>query len=167
MEVETGNSISTFFDLLLSQPQPLLSLSLSLSKTNTQNRKAPVAAGPSRGAAAAKAAVVSLSQAPPASPLAPSAAGNNSPAPSSHARPQSAGPENAADASNAEAGSKAPPKKKKAIEDIYKKKTQLEHILLRPDTYVGSTERQQVRREGEKGFSFLSFFPLSFFSFFF
>jgi DNA topoisomerase-2 len=25
----------------------------------------------------------------------------------------------------------------KAIEDIYQKKTQLEHILLRPDTYVG------------------------------
>jgi len=24
------------------------------------------------------------------------------------------------------------------IEDIYQKKTQLEHILLRPDTYVGS-----------------------------
>ena len=26
---------------------------------------------------------------------------------------------------------------KKAIEDIYQKKTQLEHILLRPDTYIG------------------------------
>ena len=31
----------------------------------------------------------------------------------------------------------------KAIEDIYQKKTQLEHILLRPDTYIGSTEKQQ------------------------
>jgi len=31
----------------------------------------------------------------------------------------------------------------KAIEDIYQKKTQLEHILLRPDTYVGSVEAQQ------------------------
>lgn len=30
----------------------------------------------------------------------------------------------------------------KAIEDIYQKKTQLEHILLRPDTYIGSTEKQ-------------------------
>ena len=65
-------------------------------------------------------------------------------------RPPSAsagGPENSeADAGTAEAASSkpAPPKKKKAIEDIYKKKTQLEHILLRPDTYVGSTERQQV-----------------------
>ena len=28
-------------------------------------------------------------------------------------------------------------KKGKALEDIYKKKTQLEHILLRPDTYIG------------------------------
>ncbi|KAB7496958.1 DNA topoisomerase 2 [Armadillidium nasatum] len=27
--------------------------------------------------------------------------------------------------------------KKKALEDIYQKKTQLEHILLRPDTYIG------------------------------
>lgn len=34
----------------------------------------------------------------------------------------------------------------KSIEDIYQKKTQLEHILLRPDTYIGSTEKldQQV-----------------------
>ena len=31
-------------------------------------------------------------------------------------------------------------KKKMAIEDIYQKKTQLEHILLRPDTYIGSVE---------------------------
>jgi DNA topoisomerase-2 len=28
----------------------------------------------------------------------------------------------------------------KTIEEIYQKKTQLEHILLRPDTYIGSTE---------------------------
>jgi DNA topoisomerase-2 len=27
----------------------------------------------------------------------------------------------------------------KAIEEIYQKKSQLEHILLRPDTYIGST----------------------------
>eukprot|EP00927_Polykrikos_kofoidii_P014494 TRINITY_DN16362_c0_g1_i1.p1 TRINITY_DN16362_c0_g1~~TRINITY_DN16362_c0_g1_i1.p1 ORF type:complete len:1658 (-),score=351.35 TRINITY_DN16362_c0_g1_i1:129-5102(-) len=31
----------------------------------------------------------------------------------------------------------------KTIEQIYQKKTQLEHILLRPDSYVGSTELQQ------------------------
>jgi hypothetical protein len=31
--------------------------------------------------------------------------------------------------------------KKLAVEKIYQKKTQLEHILLRPDTYVGSMER--------------------------
>ena len=29
---------------------------------------------------------------------------------------------------------------KKTIEETYQKKTQLEHILLRPDTYIGSTE---------------------------
>jgi len=28
----------------------------------------------------------------------------------------------------------------KSIEEIYQKKTQLEHILLRPDTYIGSVE---------------------------
>lgn len=31
----------------------------------------------------------------------------------------------------------------KTIEEVYQKKTQLEHILLRPDTYIGSTEKQQ------------------------
>lgn len=29
---------------------------------------------------------------------------------------------------------------KKSVESIYQRKTQLEHILLRPDTYVGSVE---------------------------
>eukprot|EP00592_Proboscia_alata_P019197 CAMPEP_0194418490 /NCGR_PEP_ID=MMETSP0176-20130528/17623_1 /TAXON_ID=216777 /ORGANISM="Proboscia alata, Strain PI-D3" /LENGTH=1564 /DNA_ID=CAMNT_0039224989 /DNA_START=235 /DNA_END=4929 /DNA_ORIENTATION=- len=32
-------------------------------------------------------------------------------------------------------------KPKKTIEQVYQKKTQLEHILLRPDTYIGSVER--------------------------
>jgi DNA topoisomerase-2 len=44
-----------------------------------------------------------------------------------------------------------PPKKagkaakggKKTIEEMYQKKTQLEHILLRPDTYIGSIEKVQ------------------------
>lgn len=31
---------------------------------------------------------------------------------------------------------------KPAIEKIYQKKTQLEHILLRPDTYIGSVETE-------------------------
>lgn len=32
----------------------------------------------------------------------------------------------------------APPRvKKTAVEEIYQKKSQLEHILLRPDTYIG------------------------------
>ena len=29
----------------------------------------------------------------------------------------------------------------KTIEEMYQKKTQLEHILLRPDTYVGSVQK--------------------------
>eukprot|EP00418_Pyrodinium_bahamense_P093889 CAMPEP_0179046870 /NCGR_PEP_ID=MMETSP0796-20121207/18908_1 /TAXON_ID=73915 /ORGANISM="Pyrodinium bahamense, Strain pbaha01" /LENGTH=1296 /DNA_ID=CAMNT_0020743305 /DNA_START=92 /DNA_END=3983 /DNA_ORIENTATION=+ len=33
-------------------------------------------------------------------------------------------------------------KRGKTIEQIYQKKTQVEHILLRPDTYVGSVEKQ-------------------------
>lgn len=32
---------------------------------------------------------------------------------------------------------------KKTIEEIYQKKTQLEHILLRPDTYIGSIEAEE------------------------
>ncbi|KAI8071645.1 DNA topoisomerase [Gongronella butleri] len=41
------------------------------------------------------------------------------------------------------AASSPKPKKEKTIEDIYQKKTQLEHILLRPDTYIGSTEAEE------------------------
>lgn len=35
-------------------------------------------------------------------------------------------------------------KKVKTIEERYQKKTQLEHILLRPDTYVGSLDSETV-----------------------
>ncbi|KAJ3160651.1 DNA topoisomerase 2 [Geranomyces michiganensis] len=42
-------------------------------------------------------------------------------------------------ASKAKAIVKAEPK---SIEEIYQKKTQLEHILIRPDTYIGSIESQ-------------------------
>lgn len=38
------------------------------------------------------------------------------------------------------AGDNNKSKKKQAIEDIYQKKSQLEHILLRPDSYIGSVE---------------------------
>jgi DNA topoisomerase-2 len=31
----------------------------------------------------------------------------------------------------------------KTIEEIYQKKTQLEHILLRPDSYIGSIEAEE------------------------
>ena len=31
----------------------------------------------------------------------------------------------------------------KSIEETYQKLSQLDHILLRPDTYIGSTEKQQ------------------------
>ncbi|KAK1173443.1 DNA topoisomerase 2-beta-like isoform X2 [Acipenser oxyrinchus oxyrinchus] len=37
-------------------------------------------------------------------------------------------------------GSKKEGSKKMSVERVYQKKTQLEHILLRPDTYVGSVE---------------------------
>ena len=33
--------------------------------------------------------------------------------------------------------------KKRTVEEIYQKKTPLEHILLRPDTYIGSVEMQK------------------------
>lgn len=38
-------------------------------------------------------------------------------------------------------GTAAPKGQKGSIEKIYQKKSQLEHILLRPDTYIGSVER--------------------------
>jgi len=40
-------------------------------------------------------------------------------------------------------GKKSGSGNKKTVEQIYQKKTQLEHILLRPDTYVGSVEQQK------------------------
>jgi len=44
---------------------------------------------------------------------------------------------------NGEAAPPPKPKSKKAttIEQTYQKKSQLEHILLRPDTYIGSVEK--------------------------
>uniref|UniRef100_A0A5K3ERP5 DNA topoisomerase (ATP-hydrolyzing) n=1 Tax=Mesocestoides corti TaxID=53468 RepID=A0A5K3ERP5_MESCO len=33
------------------------------------------------------------------------------------------------------------PRKRLSVERIYQKKTQLEHILIRPDTYIGSVSR--------------------------
>jgi DNA topoisomerase-2 len=44
---------------------------------------------------------------------------------------------------NGGANGAAPAKASKqgAIEKMYQKKSQLEHILLRPDTYIGSVER--------------------------
>ncbi|VDM34669.1 unnamed protein product [Hydatigera taeniaeformis] len=39
------------------------------------------------------------------------------------------------------AASAAPAKKRLSVERIYQKKTQLEHILIRPDTYIGSVSR--------------------------
>lgn len=44
---------------------------------------------------------------------------------------------------NGEAAPAPKPKSTKAttIEETYQKKSQLEHILLRPDTYIGSVEK--------------------------
>ena len=36
---------------------------------------------------------------------------------------------------------KSPKKARESIERVYQKKTQKEHILLRPDTYIGSVEK--------------------------
>ena len=35
--------------------------------------------------------------------------------------------------------------KKKTVEETYQKLTQLEHVLLRPDTYIGSTEMNRTK----------------------
>lgn len=44
-------------------------------------------------------------------------------------------------ANTAAAAAAAPAPTKKTIEEMYQKKSQLEHILLRPDTYIGSIEK--------------------------
>ncbi|KCZ73796.1 hypothetical protein H311_05244, partial [Anncaliia algerae PRA109] len=33
--------------------------------------------------------------------------------------------------------------KEKSIEQQYQKKTQIEHIIIRPDTYIGSVEKEE------------------------
>ena len=35
--------------------------------------------------------------------------------------------------------------KKKTVEETYQKLTQLEHVLLRPDSYIGSTEMNRTK----------------------
>ncbi|KAF5921828.1 hypothetical protein HPG69_013002 [Diceros bicornis minor] len=47
---------------------------------------------------------------------------------------------NAARKEELETANKNDPSKKLSVERVYQKKTQLEHILLRPDTYIGSVE---------------------------
>ncbi len=36
--------------------------------------------------------------------------------------------------------------KPKSVEEIYQKKTPLEHILLRPDTYIGTVEPSKEQK---------------------
>jgi DNA topoisomerase II len=48
-------------------------------------------------------------------------------------------PQRASGEAKSQKGSK---QKGRTIEQMYQKKTQLEHILLRPDTYIGSVEKQ-------------------------
>lgn len=48
---------------------------------------------------------------------------------------------------------KAGPTKGKSIEETYQKLSQLDHVLLRPDTYIGSTEKQEQQlwvHDGER-----------------
>uniref|UniRef100_A0A8C5PZ36 DNA topoisomerase 2 n=1 Tax=Leptobrachium leishanense TaxID=445787 RepID=A0A8C5PZ36_9ANUR len=48
--------------------------------------------------------------------------------------------QNNASKKEAESNNKTDSPKKMSVERVYQKKTQLEHILLRPDTYIGSVE---------------------------
>ena len=53
--------------------------------------------------------------------------------------------------------------KRLSVERIYQKKTQREHILLRPDTYIGSVQPNlEVSCLGAKLWSFLSYLILSY-----
>lgn len=47
---------------------------------------------------------------------------------------------NASKKEESETANKNDSSKKLSVERVYQKKTQLEHILLRPDTYIGSVE---------------------------
>lgn len=47
---------------------------------------------------------------------------------------------NASKKEDSESINKNDTSKKMSVERVYQKKTQLEHILLRPDTYIGSVE---------------------------
>lgn len=47
---------------------------------------------------------------------------------------------NASKKEDSESINKNDTSKKLSVERVYQKKTQLEHILLRPDTYIGSVE---------------------------
>ncbi|KAJ3239764.1 DNA topoisomerase 2 [Chytriomyces hyalinus] len=59
---------------------------------------------------------------------------------------KSAAPKQSTDSNaNTVSNSAAAKKGSKTIEEIYQKKTQLEHILLRPDTYIGSIESLQAQ----------------------
>ena len=49
--------------------------------------------------------------------------------------------DNSDDNENVVVTENAKKKKKLSVERIYQKKSQLEHILLRPDTYIGSVEK--------------------------
>ncbi|KAJ4785264.1 DNA topoisomerase 2 [Rhynchospora pubera] len=55
------------------------------------------------------------------------------------------------------------PAPKKTIEEMYQKKSQLEHILLRPDTYIGSVEKHTqnlwVYKDGEVEYRPVSYVP--------
>jgi len=106
-------------------------------------RKPPHMRAPAACALAPTSSSPLLPQSRPAAPKAkPAAAARKKPAP--------LGPSAAANASPSpspapKAAARKPAKAAPAVEDVYQKKTQLEHILLRPDTYVGSTERQTAR----------------------
>ena len=53
-------------------------------------------------------------------------------------------PTNVARSRNPKGGHVSEKSETKSVEQIYQKKSQLEHILLRPDSYVGSIERQSM-----------------------
>ncbi|XP_068647207.1 DNA topoisomerase 2-like [Aristolochia californica] len=64
---------------------------------------------------------------------------------------------------NSTTGNAAPLPGKKTIEETYQKKTQLEHILLRPDTYIGSIEKHTqtlwVFESGEMVYRSITYVP--------
>ncbi|XRA97533.1 DNA topoisomerase II [Pycnococcus provasolii] len=114
-------------------------------EASQENVAPPVAAAAPKQAASKKKTAAPKKNSAAAAASAPKSAKASASSSAAVARPASAKPKAAATkplAASAKANAADPtPSDDMSIEERYQKKTQLEHILLRPDTYVGFIEK--------------------------